>query len=142
MKYIQAQHSDLDKLVELRDKAMKPSLEEIGRFDIKRAKARLVDNFDPLNTYKIEKNNRVLGFYVLLNKGDYFWLDHFYIDNHYQGLGIGESALYHIKELVKVHSKPLRLTALKQSRANDFYMEQGFEMIEQLTWDNLYQYDS
>jgi len=40
-----------------------------------------------------------------------------------------------------VRSKPLRLTALKQSRANDFYVKQGFVMLEELAWDNLYQYN-
>ncbi|MEM5528362.1 GNAT family N-acetyltransferase [Gammaproteobacteria bacterium AS21] len=141
MQYIRAQHSDLDELVQLRIKAMRPSLEKVGRFDIKRAKARLADNFDPISTYKILKNNNLLGFYVLLNNDDCFWLDHFYIDNDYQGLGIGESVLDHIKEVVKEQSKPLRLTALKQSRANEFYVKQGFVVIEQQPWDNLYQYN-
>jgi len=141
MQYIRAQYSDLETLVALRIKAMRPSLEEVGRFDLKRAKERLAESYDPFNTYKIVKNNSVLGFYVLLNKEDYFWLDHFYIDNNYQGIGIGEAALNHIKELIAVHSKPLRLTALKQSRANDFYVKQGFVMLEELAWDNLYQYN-
>ena len=132
--------SDLEALVELRIKAMQPSLEAVGRFDPLRARERFVNSFVAANTQKIIRDQKLLGFYVLQIKSDHLWLDHLYIDPAYQGSGVGEQLLDQLKQRARAASWPLRLGALKESRANLFYLKNGFEKIETQQWDNIYQW--
>ena len=57
--------SDADLLADLRVRAMKESLEAVGRFDPIRAKSRFLDNFDPLLTREILLNDERVGFVVV-----------------------------------------------------------------------------
>jgi hypothetical protein len=76
----QVSRSDGELLADLRVRAMKDSLEAVGRFDPIRAKNRFLDNFDPLFTHEILLNNERVGFVVLKEMDDHFYLDHLYID--------------------------------------------------------------
>ena len=75
---------DAKELAEIRAKAMKPSLEKLGRFNEKRVRSRFLDTFLPDDTFKIELNDELAGFYVVRNKEDYLFLDHLYIDPQFQ----------------------------------------------------------
>ncbi|EPJ45734.1 MAG: hypothetical protein OFPI_35950 [Osedax symbiont Rs2] len=132
--------SDLEALVELRIKAMQPSLEAVGRFDRLRARERFVSNFVACDTQKVIRDQKLLGFYVLQLKSDHLWLDHLYIDPAYQGSGLGEQLLDKLKQQARAVNWPLRLGALKESRANRFYLKNDFVQIETQQWDNIYQW--
>ncbi|NRA18876.1 MAG: GNAT family N-acetyltransferase [Oceanospirillaceae bacterium] len=132
--------ADLESLVLLRIKAMQPSLEALGRFDPQRARARFVQGFDASNTYKILVENSLAGFYVLIDREDHLWLDHLYIAANYQGMGLGGQVMANLQEIAVNANLPLRLGALKKSRANTFYRSQGFATIAEIEWDNIYQW--
>ncbi|MFT5706715.1 MAG: GNAT superfamily N-acetyltransferase [Oceanospirillaceae bacterium] len=141
MQFLLVDESDLEDLVALRIGAMRPSLEVLGRFDAVRARERFVKNFDAPHTYKIVDSRQLLGFYVLLKKQDHLWLDHLYIDIPHQGGGIGGQIIQQLQQQAQQKQFPLRLGALKESPANDFYIKQGFKKIEIQEWDNIYQWD-
>ncbi|OUS39765.1 N-acetyltransferase ['Osedax' symbiont bacterium Rs2_46_30_T18] len=132
--------NDLEALVELRIKAMQPSLEAVGRFDPLRARERFVNSFVAADTQKIIRDAQLLGFYVMHVKSDHLWLDHLYIDPEHQGIGLGEQVLEKLKQRARAANWPLRLGALKESRANLFYLKNEFIQIETQQWDNIYQW--
>ena len=72
-------------LAELRAKAMKPSLQNIGRFDEDRMRSRFLETFNPLETQKVTLCNKTIGFYVIKQKEDQIFLDHLYVDPDFQG---------------------------------------------------------
>jgi GNAT superfamily N-acetyltransferase len=117
---------DKDSLAELRIFAMKESLENIGRFDPDRARSRFLEKFLSEDTRKVLLNGELIGFYVLKNKGDHFYLDHLYFAPKFQSAGVGGSVLSSIKEQAKASNLPIRLGALKNSRSNNFYKKTGF----------------
>jgi len=133
---------DLEELITLRIRAMQPSLEAIGRFDPQRARERFADSFDPSVTRKLMIDNKLAGFYVLREKVDHLWLDHLYIDPLHQGGGFGRKVIQVLQQLAIKSAQPLRLGALKESRANAFYRSQGFEKIAEHDWDNIYQWSN
>lgn len=140
MKTLPVLQSDLEALVALRIKAMQPSLEAVGRFDPIRARERFVNCFVAKDTMKVIEGDQLLGFYVFINKENHIWIDHLYIDPAFQGGGIGAKIIAEIKQYAREQQLSLRLGALKQSRANKFYLQQDFKQIEEQEWDNIYQW--
>ncbi len=140
MHVFQAQLSDLEALVALRIKAMQPSLEAVGRFDPARARERFVKSFSAANTFKVLIDQQLVGFYVVIEKTDHLWLDHLYIDPQFQGNSLGKQIIETLKQQAKSKAVPLRLGALQESRANAFYLQQGFVQIDRQEWDNIYQW--
>ncbi len=140
MHIFQAQLSDLEALVALRIKAMQPSLEAVGRFDPARARERFVNSFSAANTFKVLIDQQLVGFYVVIEKTDHLGLDHLYIDPQLQGNSIGKRIIETLKQQATSKAVPLRLGALQESRANAFYLQQGFVQIDRQEWDNIYQW--
>jgi N-acetylglutamate synthase-like GNAT family acetyltransferase len=138
-KTIQALDEDKEQLAELRVLAMKKSLEAIGRFDPKRTRLRLLDNFSKSDTWKIHINNKLSGFYVLKNKKFHILLDHLYIHPMFQGNGIGSKIICHI---VENNSLPIHVGALRNSQSNSFYIKHGFKKVDEDEWDIYYIRDS
>ena len=131
---------DLESLIALRSKAMQPSLEAGGRFDPQRARERFVKGFDAKQCSKILVDNQLAGFYVLIDRKDHLWLDHLYIDPCFQGTGLGSTVLKNVQNIATNANQVLRLGALKDSRANQFYLTHGFDCIAVEEWDNIYQW--
>ncbi len=140
MQYLVVNDSDLEALIELRIRAMRPSLEAVGRFDPTRARERFANSFNPQNTRKIILDDKLVGFYVLIDRKTHLWLDHLYIDPCYQGGGKGGVIIQHIQNLATEQNLSLKLGALIKSPANWFYLQQGFKHIETQEWDNIYQW--
>ena len=134
----QVSRSDGDLLADLRVRAMKESLEAVGRFDPIRAKNRFLDNFDPLLTREILLNNERVGFVVVKEMDDRLYLDHLYIDPQHQSKGVGAAVLKQVFDIADASKKAIKLGALKESRSNDFYKSQGFVFTESGAWDNYY----
>ena len=137
---VQAVQSDGEALAEIRVAAMRESLESVGRFEPERARARFLNSFDPKVTFKVLTGLKEIGFYVLREREDYLWLDHFYICPRFHGLGAGSRVMEVIKKIARKIRKPIRLGALKDSRANSFYLSHGFVEQERKEWDIFYEW--
>lgn len=116
-----AMSTDLEKLISIRIAAMKESLENVGRFDPERARERFANKFTADKTTLVLQDDEIIGFYVLLERENYLWLDHLYIDPATQGGGVGSSVMNKIIKISRSKKLPLKLCALKESKANNFY---------------------
>jgi tRNA(Leu) C34 or U34 (ribose-2'-O)-methylase TrmL/GNAT superfamily N-acetyltransferase len=138
--FTKASSIDAQALAALRMTAMQPSLEVIGRFDPKRAQKRFFDTFQPLHTWLIKDNNALVGFYALLEQDDHLYLDHLYVQPNQQGKGIGSAVIHRVLVRSQQLNLPVKVGALKESAANDFYRAKGFVLTHSEQWDNYYQY--
>lgn len=136
----QARAEDGEELTELRVNAMRESLEAVGRFEPQRARERFLNHFDPKITFKILSADKLVGFYALQERESYLWLDHLYIAASLHGRGIGGQIMAVIKSIARERKKAIRLGALKESRANAFYLSHGFVEQEQKEWDIYYEW--
>jgi len=125
-------------LVAIRIAAMKESLENIGRFDPQRARERLIENFRPADTTLVLLDETIIGFYALLRSEGIIKVEHFYILPAYQSRGIGKVVLDAIKKDARKSSCKIILSALKESKSNQFYTANGFILYEEEPFDNLY----
>lgn len=140
MQIITCTHKDGEILACLRDRAMRESLENVGRYDPIRVKQRFLSNFNPQNTKKILVGDKLVGFFVALELEDHIYLDHLYIDPDHQSQNIGSTILKEVKSLSKKTNKPIRLGALIQSKANQFYIANGFKETHQGEHDIYYEF--
>ncbi|MFD2207845.1 GNAT family N-acetyltransferase [Kiloniella antarctica] len=139
--YKSADTTDLETLVAIRVTAMKTSLENLGRFDLDRARSRFTETFVPEHTTNIMTGKDIIGFYVLKYRENHLWLDHLYIKPGFQGTGVGTEVLSDILSKAKNQGVSVKLCALKESKANDFYKSHGFVLTHSEEWDNYYIYD-
>lgn len=130
-----ARGSDFEPLLALRLRAMRESLERIGRYDEQRARERLAASFDPQHTQHIVVDGRRTGFMVLKTLSHALRLDHLYIDLPWQDLGIGHRVLSWLCEHADRVQMPVELCALKGSDANRFYLRHGFVATGEGEWD-------
>ena len=81
-------------------------------------------------------------FFLYVNDGGYraltLILDHLYIHPTEQGAGLGGVVLERIKALAVSMGLPIKLGALKESPANQFYRKHGFVKTHEEDWDNYY----
>jgi ribosomal protein S18 acetylase RimI-like enzyme len=140
LQFVAAAFEDRDTLADIRVKAMRPSLEAIGRFDEERARNRFLTNFAPEDTWKLIRAGRTVGFFVLRAFPDHLYLDHLYVLPDQQGRGIGEMAVQHVKAEATRRKLPIRLIALKESPANGFYQKHGFQLTGADELDNRYEW--
>lgn len=133
-----ARAEDFEALLALRLRAMRPSLERLGRYDEQRARVRLADGFDPARAHHIVVDGERVGFFVLKPLTRAWRLDHFYIDPPAQGRGIGSRVLQWIIANAQQALMPVELVALKQSESNRFYLRHGFVATGDGPWDTDY----
>jgi len=126
-------------LLELRIRAMQESLENLGRFNREHCVERFRDSFEPENTRTIHQGDELVGFYAVTEKEDHLYLNHLYIKSDFQSSGLGSAIMADLIELSKKRNLPLRLGALRESRANKFYQRHGFVVISQTDWDIFYE---
>ena len=130
-----AQAGDFEALLALRIRAMRESLEHLGRFDPARARERLAEGFDPSVTQHLVVDGRRVGFLVLKSLSHAMWLKHLYIEPAHQGQGLGSRVLRWAIAQAQRAQLPLELQALKDSRANRFYLRHGFVATAEGDWD-------
>lgn len=136
--FSQQQEITLDDLVELRVDVMRESLTNIGRFDEERARNRLLNNFANRDCYLIFKNRVFAGFFIFFVDGEFIKLNHLYIKQAFQGSGLGAYCFNYVKEQAVESSKKILLYALKGSRSNIFYKNQGCILTAEEEFDNVY----
>ncbi len=130
-----AQADDFEDLLALRLRAMRQSLERLGRYDEQHARERLAANFDPAYTQHVVVDGRRVGFVVLKMLSHAMRLDHLYIDPAAQRQGLGHALLTRICAEADRRQLPVELVALKGSDANRFYLRHGFVATGDGEWD-------
>lgn len=130
-----AQAGDFEALHALRLRAMRPSLERLGRYDEQRSRERLAEGFVPAQTQHIIVNGLRVGFFVLRRLSHALRLNHFYIDPPYARRGTGSAVLRGLLAQADEAQLPMELAALKGSEANRFYLRHGFVCTGQGPWD-------
>jgi len=136
--YAPAQPEDADELVALRVAAMRPSLEQLGRFDPQRARARFLQHYTPACTRHLVVGGRRVGVVVVRHEAEHLLLDHLYVHPDHQGQGIGAAVLADVLAQAETQGLPVKVTALRGSRSNDFYQRHGFVLVEESEWDLVY----
>jgi ribosomal protein S18 acetylase RimI-like enzyme len=127
-----------EELADIRARAMKESLEAVGRFDPERVRRRFLDGFEPLCTRAIVASGERVGFLVVRHVENHLLLDHLYIEPRVQGTGLGSAVLRTVIAEARKAKKALRLGVLKQGQVNVFYKKHGFELERVEEWDNYY----
>ncbi|WP_037570686.1 GNAT family N-acetyltransferase [Spirochaeta cellobiosiphila] len=123
-------------LAEIRARSMRESLESVGRFDETRVRKRFFDSYDKNETYVVEENADVIGFFSISENEHEYYLKHLYIDLNYQNKGFGTLILRHI--INTFSEKEIKLNALKGSKSNCFYLKNNFVKIDEDEYDNYY----
>lgn len=126
---------DFEALLGLRLRAMRESLQRLGRYDEQRARERLAAGFDAGATQHIVVDGQRVGFVVLKTLRHALRLDHLYVDPPHQGRGIGSAVLAAICADADARQLPIELVALKGSEANRFYLRHGFAAVGEGEWD-------
>lgn len=130
--------SDAERLADLRVQAMRASLEAAGRFDERRARARLLDTYVARHVREIVADGQPVGLIVVRPAGEQLMVDHFYLLPAAQGRGIGSAVLAQVCAQADAAGQAVWVGALKGSRANAFYQRHGFQLVEEAEWDNYY----
>ena len=133
-----AKAEDLEELVKIRIAAMRESLEKVGRFDAARARARLTEDFQTKNTTCFLYKTNIIGFIISKQENEEIVINHLYVLPEFQNRGIGKFVLDKIIEQGKNERRNIRLITLKESRANNFYLKNGFKYLGSLEFDNMY----
>ena len=136
--FLEAAPADAEALVGLRVEAMRESLENVGRFDPARARARFLATFDPAHTLHIDVAGDRVGFFVAKPGDGELLLDHLYVKPAHQGKGIGGAVLQHVFAQAASLGMPVRVGALRGSRSNAFYLRHGFIEVAQGEFDIYY----
>jgi ribosomal protein S18 acetylase RimI-like enzyme len=134
----EAKEEDLDQLVKIRIAAMRESLEKIGRFDATRARARLTQDFQTKYTTCLIYKTNIIGFIISKQENEEIVINHLYVLPQFQNRGIGKFVLDKIIEQGKNERRNIKLMALKESRANNFYLNNGFKYLNSIEYDNVY----
>lgn len=88
-------------------------------------------NFDLKSTKIIFKNNRRVGYYVLKNKNDHFYLDNIQISPVLIGKGIGTYLMKQIeKEVSKSNIRKIKLQVFKDNPAKRLYEKFEYKIIQ------------
>lgn len=117
--------ADVDWLVELKARAMRPDLERLGRWDPVRSRSRLLDELVPEATWVVEIAGERMASIALVPTSQASWLQHFYVDPSMQGRGVGSAVLRRLLE-VDASNLPIRLLAVRGSRSIGLYERHGF----------------
>ena len=142
MDYLLAKPSDGYALAELRALTMEPSLTAIGRYDANTVRNRFLDTFEPSQTVKIMEHGTLVGFYVVRIRADHHYLDHLYIQPEHQNRGLGKAVIDRVVNTAQHCALPVRLGALRESRSNQFYLNNGFVKTHEDEFDIYYEYST
>lgn len=119
--------ADLDRLVELRVRAMRPALERIGRFDPLRARRRLTEQYRPQFTRLIWAGDVFAGCVAFAPHGPgRRMLEHFYLEPEMSGRGIGSAVMAALMAEADAEGDTVALTVVRESEANRLYPRFGF----------------
>ena len=118
---------DLERLTELRVRAMRPALERIGRFDPERARRRLSEQYRPAHTRLIWLGEAFAGCVAFAPHGPgRRMLEHFYLEPEMSGRGLGSAVMAALMAEADAEGCMVVLTVVRESDANRLYPRFGF----------------
>jgi GNAT superfamily N-acetyltransferase len=130
--------ADATALATLRVKAMRESLEQIGRFNPVRARERFLSGFSPEHTRHVVLNGERVGFFVVKPEEQGLLLEHLYIHPRHQGKSIGAAVLACVFAEADAQGVQMRVGALQGSESNRFYERHEFVKVARGEFDNYY----
>jgi GNAT superfamily N-acetyltransferase len=129
-------HQDFESLLALRIRALRPSLERLGRFDPDRARERFQASFmSPCMWHISTPQGLRIGLVTLRPTHDALQLDHLYIEPARQSQGVGQWVMHWAKAQADAQQLPLQLEVLKRGGALRFYARHGFSTHVEGEWD-------
>ncbi|MEW1748461.1 GNAT family N-acetyltransferase [Streptomyces angustmyceticus] len=123
--------ADIEVIAELRATVMRADLERLGRYDEHRVRQRLRDSFSTRHTSVIMTGREFAGCLTLRPAEGRWWLEHFYLAPHRQGLGLGSEVLRTVLERADAQGMTVGLNVLQGSAARRLYERHGFAMETQ-----------
>jgi GNAT superfamily N-acetyltransferase len=130
--------ADFEAMLALRIEALRESLERLGRFNPDVARARLKSQFQPEWMRHLVVDGERVGYFTVEPRAGELRLHHLYLKPAAQGQGIGAWVI----EQLKTQGLPITLAALRESRANDFYLRHGFRVVEEQAFDVEYRWEA
>jgi GNAT superfamily N-acetyltransferase len=130
--------ADFEAMLALRIEALRESLERLGRFNPDVARARLKSQFRPEWMQHLVVDGERVGYFTVEPREGELRLHHLYLRADRQGQGIGAWVL----DQIKARGLPITLAALRESRANDFYLRHGFQVVEEQAFDIEYRWEA
>jgi GNAT superfamily N-acetyltransferase len=79
-----------------------------------------------------------VGYFTVEPRAGELRLHHLYLKPAVQGQGIGAWVI----DQLKTQGLPITLAALRESRANDFYLRHGFRVVEEQAFDVEYRWEA
>nr|WP_315233966.1 GNAT family N-acetyltransferase [uncultured Albidiferax sp.] len=119
---------DFESMLELRNAAMRESIERVGRYTPERSRERLRAAFAPEHMqHLLAPGGERMGYVTVVpEQSGVLRLQHLYLHPAWQGRGIGAAVLAQVQDRARREAAVLRLTALQGSDANRFYQRHGF----------------
>ena len=130
--------ADFEAMLGIRMEALRESLERLGRFNPEVARARLRSQFRPEWMQHLIVDGERVGYFTVEPRAGELRLHHLYLRPGRQGQGVGAWVL----DRVKSQGLPITLAALRESRANDFYLRHGFKVVEEQDFDIEYRWEA
>ena len=129
--------ADFEGMLALRIEALRESLERLGRFNPDVARARLKSQFRPEWMSHLVVDGERVGYFTVEPREGELRLHHLYLRASAQGQGVGAWVV----DQIKSQGLPITLAALRESRANDFYLRHGFKVVEEQGFDIEYRWE-
>jgi GNAT superfamily N-acetyltransferase len=126
---------DFEVLLALRIRALRASLEALGRFEPARARERFAGSFAAQHMHHVVQAGRRVGCVSLRPQPAALRIDHLYIEPEMQGQGLGSWVMDWACSQSDLRQLPLELAALQGSEANDFYLRHGFAEVSRSEFD-------
>jgi len=133
-----AGEADFETLLALRIRVLRPHLERVGRFDPERARRYFREGYDPTHLRLLLADGAFAGCVALKPDGDGLVLEHFYIDDGFQGRGLGGAVLRLLLAEADAAGKAVRLGVLKGSPAARLYQRHGFVWTHDEPYDDYF----
>lgn len=138
------QLKDFEEMAAIRVEVLRESLEGLGRFNATRARERLAANFIPEDMRHIELDNERVGYITLRPKSidvsPTRLLEHLYVRTSFQNRSLGAWILDWAKSQARAGNCDIKLSALKLSAANRFYLRHGFVQVSEDEFDINYRW--
>lgn len=120
-----AETSDTEWLVGLKSRVLFSDLHRLGRWDPERSRERTLRDFQTAGSRVILVDGKPIGFVAVRAGDDTLWIEKFYIEQQFQGQGIGGQVLRWVLSEFADH-RPFRINVLQGSAARPLYERHGF----------------
>lgn len=121
-----AETTDAEWLVGLKSRVLFADLHRLGRWDPERSRERTLRDFQTAGSRVILIDREPVGFVAVRGESDSLWIEKFYLEEQFQGRGIGGQVLRRVLSEFADH-RPFRINVLQGSAARALYERHGFE---------------